>query len=93
MKDWKTKKLKNLVKIILSSKNEMELLNFFRDLCTLEELEEFSNRWEVVKLLNAGVSYREAAVKTGLSTTTITRIAYWLNNGEGGYREALKRAK
>ena len=29
--------------------------------------------------------------ETGASTATITRIASWLNHGEGGYREALER--
>jgi TrpR-related protein YerC/YecD len=62
---------------------------FLRDLCTLEELDELSSRWEVVLLLNEGKPYREIATKVGVSTTTMTRIAHWLNHGEGGYRIAL----
>ena len=75
---------------MLSLKNENDLLNFLRDLCTLEELDELSHRWETVELLDEGMSYREIAEKTGLSTTTITRIAHWLQHGEGGYQKALK---
>ncbi len=91
MKTWKTPQLKKLVKTISNFKNETDLLNFLRDLCTLEELEEMSNRWEAVQMLDKKISYREIAEKTGLSTTTVTRIAHWLKHGEGGYQKALKQ--
>ncbi|MBI2990121.1 MAG: helix-turn-helix domain-containing protein [Candidatus Magasanikbacteria bacterium] len=93
MKTWKTTKLKSLAKAFLSFKAEKDLLNFFRDLMTLEELEELSGRWEVVLLLHKGIPYRDISKKTGLSTATITRIAQWLNHGEGGYRTALDQIK
>ena len=37
--------------------------------------------------------YAEISKRTGASTATITRIASWLNHGEGGYREMLERFK
>ena len=74
-------------------KKEEEILVFLRDLCTLEELETLSSRWEVVALLDKARPYREIAQKTGVSTATITRIAHWLENGEGGYRIALRNLK
>jgi len=90
---WKTAKLKKLAKALLSIKEEKDMQNFLRDSCSLEELEELSSRWEVVLLLDKGVSYREIAKKTGVSTTTVTRIAHWLNHGEGGYKAVLKSFK
>jgi uncharacterized protein YerC len=33
------------------------------------------------------------AKRAHASTTTVTRVAQWLHNGEGGYRLALKRRK
>jgi TrpR-related protein YerC/YecD len=90
---WKTPQLKRLAKAFGSLKTEAEMLNFLRDLCTLEELEEMSGRWQVVQLLAKGKAYREIAKETGVSTTTITRIAHWLNHGEGGYKTALKQQK
>ncbi len=87
---WKTTKLKALAGTLLEVKNEKEMLNFLRDLCTLEELEEISNRWHIVKLLKKGMPYREIAKKTGVSTTTVTRIAHWFKHGEGGYQTAIK---
>ncbi len=65
------------------------MLNFLRDLCTLEELKELSARWEAVQLIAKRMPYREVTKKTGLSTTTVTRIAHWLYHGEGGYEIAL----
>lgn len=91
MANWKTKQLKQLAHAFLSLKDEKNMMHFLRDLCTIEELEELSGRWEVVVLLSKGKSYRDIAEKTGVSTTTVTRIAHWLNNGEGGYQEALKK--
>ncbi len=91
MENWKTPKLKKLAKALASIKTESEMTNFLRDLCTLEELVEISNRWEAAELLNKGLPYREVASKTGMSTTTVTRIAHWIKHGEGGYKKILKK--
>lgn len=93
MQNWRTKKLKGLMQVILNLKNEAEALNFFRDLCTLDELEEMAQRWEIAQLLNKGESYRVVAKKIGVSTTTVARIAQWLEHGEGGYRAVLDKIK
>ncbi len=87
---WRTKKLKLLSSALLSLKTEKDMLNFLRDVHTLEELEEIANRWAIVQLLEKGIPYREIAKKTGVSTTTVTRIAHWLHHGEGGYEKALR---
>lgn len=78
---------------ITKLKTPNEAAKFFRDLCTLEELAEMAKRWQAVKMLNKNRPYREIAKKTGLSTTTVTRVAHWLNYGEGGYKLILKRIK
>ena len=48
-----------------------------------------SQRWAVARLLDSGMHYAEISRETGASTATITRIASWLNHGEGGYRAML----
>lgn len=90
---WTNKEINILFKAILSLKTLDETQRFFRDLCTLEEIEEMSERWLIARLLNKNISYREIARKTGISTTTISRVAHWLNHGEGGYKLVLKRKK
>ena len=74
----------------LETRQEVEA--FFRDLCTLSELEAMAHRWQVARLLEQGLPYLEIAEKTGASTTTVTRVAHWLRHGEGGYRAALDRS-
>jgi TrpR-related protein YerC/YecD len=64
---------------------------FFRDLCTLRELDEMAQRWRVAQLLEAGWHYLPISRETGVSTATVTRISQWLRHGTGGYAEALAR--
>lgn len=82
-----------LYKAILQLKSVPECRKFFRDLCTLKELDAMTERWEVVQLLEQGLPYRTICERTGSSTATITRIAHWLNHGEGGYRLIINRSK
>jgi TrpR-related protein YerC/YecD len=90
-KSWKNKQTTDLLKTILQLKTQKEAEAFFRDLLTLKEIDEAARRWQVVLLLEKGLPYREIAEKTGHSTTTVARISYWLQHGEGGYRLMLKR--
>jgi len=91
--NWKNQKLKNLARAFSILKTPHDIANFLRDLCTLDELKDMSERWEAVLLLAQGKTYREVAKETGLSTTTITRIAYWLEHGEDGYKTALEKLR
>ncbi len=52
-----------------------------------------AHRWQVARLVHKGLPYTEIAEKTGASTATVTRVAHWLNHGEGGYRIAIDLAK
>ena len=66
---------------------------FLRDLCTLTELKAMAERWQVARLVAQDIPYRQISERTGASTATITRIAHWVNYGEGGYRRMLKRVE
>jgi TrpR-related protein YerC/YecD len=85
--------MKELFEAILQLETPAEAERFFRDLCTLAELEAMAHRWEVARLLDRGLPYLEIAQRTHASTTTVTRVAHWLRHGEGGYRLALERLK
>lgn len=61
---------------------------FLEDLCTPAELESISDRWKVVPLLLDGVPYREIHDRTGVSVTTVGRVARSLERGAGGYAAA-----
>jgi len=86
----KNEKEKFLAKAFLNLKTEQEVANFLRDLLTIKEIEEFSNRLEMAKLLKQGISYKVIAEKLKVSTTTVTRTAHWLFHGCGGYEKVIK---
>ena len=72
-------------------RNSDEAEVFLRDLCTPAELEALADRWCVVALLREGRPYREINDLTGVSVTTIGRVARFIERGTGGYRTALDR--
>ena len=90
---WQTTDTDALFEAILRLDNRNEAERFFRDLCTLGELRDMAQRWAVVRQLDQGRHYAEISRSTGASTATITRIASWLNHGEGGYRLILDRLR
>ncbi len=77
--------LLDLMRAISLLNNEEEALNFFTDLCTPAELESMADRWQVIPLLRQGIPYRSIHDQTGVSVTTITRVARCLSFGTGGY--------
>jgi TrpR-related protein YerC/YecD len=64
---------------------------FFRDLCTPAELQAMADRWAVVEYVRRGVPYREIHKLTGVSVTTIGRVARFVATGNGGYALAADR--
>jgi len=90
---WRTAETESLFGAILRLETVDEAGRFFRDLCTLGELHDLANRWQVAQQLDDGLHYAEIASRTGASTATITRIASWLRHGEGGYRLLLDRTR
>jgi TrpR-related protein YerC/YecD len=86
---------KQLVEAFGLVENLAEMEHFLIDLCTPSELRALSERWHVARLLDGSdLSYREIAAKTGVSTTTIGRVARFLNEEpHQGYRAILDRQK
>ena len=82
-----------LFRAVLSLRNLEECRAFFQDLCTPAELQALKDRWAVVECLDEGLSYRQIHDRTGVSLTTISRVARYLGGGAGGYQTALERIK
>ncbi|HET9083443.1 MAG TPA: YerC/YecD family TrpR-related protein [Candidatus Limnocylindrales bacterium] len=91
--DWRTPDVDALLDAFVRLDDRDEAARFMRDLCTLGELHDLGQRWAVVRMLDEGLHYADISRSTGASTATITRIASWLNHGEGGYRAMLDRLK
>ena len=84
-----------LVRALLSLDSAEEVRAFLNDLCTPAELRAFAERFKVARLLDEGqLSYRDIAMRTGASTTTVTRVARFLREmPHQGYRVVLDKLK
>ena len=80
-----------LYRAILSLKDIDECYDFFVDLCTVSELKAMEQRFEVARLLNAGLIYNDILEKTGASSATISRVNRSLNYGTDAYRAVFAR--
>jgi len=74
-----------LYEAVLTLRSVEECRAFFKDLCTPAELEAMADRWAVVESLGRGLPYREIHRTTGVSVTTVGRVARCLSAGQGGY--------
>lgn len=85
----------DLLQALTALKSVDELDRFLTDLCTPAELRALAARWQVAQLLDEGtLSYREISEKTGASTTTVGRVARFLNEEpHQGYRLGLDRIR
>lgn len=70
-----------------------EAKKFLLDLCTPAELQAMADRWLVVGPIQQGQSYRYIYDQTGVSMTTIGRVARTIGSGAGGYQLIYERLK
>lgn len=93
MQKYPTKQDNELISGFSKLENEKEIANFLRDLLTPAEIEEFSCRFQIAKLLwTTNDSYLDIAKKVNTSTTTITRVSHWLyKESHQGYALVLQR--
>ena len=87
--------VEDLAALLAALRSDGEARAVLRDLCTPAEVRTLAERWHVAKLLDAGgLTYREIHDATGVSTTTIVRVARFLKDEQnGGYRLLLDRMK
>ena len=90
---WITEEITDLAGAVAQLRDSDEALRFLRDLCTVNELHEFGQRWHVARLLDEGVSYHEISERTGASSATISRVGQWLRYGRDGYRLIIDRSR
>jgi TrpR-related protein YerC/YecD len=81
----------DLCAALLTPRDGVEMARLLTDLCTPAEIRTLAERWHVARLLDGtDLSYRDIHDATGVSTTTIVRVARFLK-GEPhrGYRRAI----
>ena len=82
---------RNLCAALAALKTPDEVRAFLKDLCTPMEIQAMADRWAVVDLLRRDIPYREIHRRSGVSVTTIGRVARFLTRGNGGYETAVQR--
>lgn len=90
-KNLRTEAADHLFDAILTLENREECYRFFEDVCTVNELQALSQRFEVAHMLRKNRTYMDIAETTGASTATISRVNRSLNYGHDGYDMVLKR--
>lgn len=90
-KTIRTEAVDHLFEAVLKLETKEECYAFFEDVCTINEILSFSQRFEVAMMLVEKKTYLEISEKTGASTATISRVNRSLNYGRDAYRMVFER--
>ena len=80
----------NLMKVIAKMDSPDDCYAFFSDLCTIKELQDMAQRFDMAVLLQGGANYQSVVSAVGTSSATISRVNRCLMYGNGGYEKAIK---
>ncbi|HLV49640.1 MAG TPA: YerC/YecD family TrpR-related protein [Erysipelothrix sp.] len=86
-------KHKTLYEAILKIQTLEEAEQFFNDIATDKERDDFSDRLRVANLLLKGKTYETIQKETRISSATIARVNRAITYGNGGYKTILDRIK
>ena len=81
--------VENLVRVIAKMDSADDVYEFLSDLCTIKELQDMAQRFEMALLLKDGANYQSVAAQVGASSATISRVNRCLVYGNGGYEKAI----
>lgn len=90
-----TRLTEDLCQALLTPGGAADMRRLLVDLCTPAEIRTLAERWHVARLLDeTELSYRDIHDATGVSTTTIVRVARFLRQEPNrGYRSAIDAVK
>ena len=70
-----------------------DVAKLFADLCTPAEISAMADRWRAVQEIKQDKPYRQIYAETGVSVTTVARIARCIAHGSGGYNLMYDKVK
>jgi len=73
--------VQKLADIFLKIRDKEEMINFLYGLLTPKEIEEFSTRLEIVRMLKQGVRQKSIAKRLGIGIATVTRGSNEIRKG------------
>ena len=93
MVDLHSATMDQLFRAIMSLETLEECYAFFEDVCTIREIQDMAQRFDVAVMLEKGYSCQRISEETNISTATICRVRKCLNYGDGGYLRAIENLK
>jgi TrpR-related protein YerC/YecD len=87
------KEIHFLYEIFNSLKNLSEIKLFLKDILTSSEIRMIKRRWHISSLLLQGLEIRTVAQRANTSTQTVSKIKQIIEEGNGGLRLAIERAR
>lgn len=84
------KHLDDLYELLASPKSAADAKLLMEDLLTPQERAKLAERWQLVKLLSAGMTQRKVAQKLKISISKVTRGSRQLQFGTGGFKKNLE---
>ncbi|MBQ5883161.1 MAG: hypothetical protein IIW72_01375 [Clostridia bacterium] len=93
MNKFHSESVDTLVKGLLKLETEEECFAFLEDVCTIKELQDMAQRFDVALKLSDGFNYNQVSKETGASSATISRVNKCLMYGNNGYNTVIKRLK
>ncbi len=76
--------------VLANAEDQSQIAEFLRSILTENEVKEVSSRWELVKLLNDGMSQRKISEKLGLSLCKITRGSKELKKNPSFFKQMIE---
>ena len=93
MKNFHSEAVDTLVKGLLKLETEEDCFAFLEDVCTIKELQDMAQRFDVALKLSDGFNYNQVSAATGASSATISRVNKCLMYGNNGYKNVIDRIK
>ncbi|OGJ56795.1 hypothetical protein A2483_01700, partial [Candidatus Peregrinibacteria bacterium RIFOXYC2_FULL_33_13] len=84
-----TKTHKQLAKLLIKINNQKIAESFLENLFTPDEIEEITQRLEILRLLNKGMTQREISKKLKVSIGTVSRGARIHKFGKPGLNQVI----
>jgi len=83
------RKIKEIARILAETNDEKAIEKFLKSILTEKEINDISSRWELVKMLDLGISQRKIAEKLGLSLCKITRGSRELKKKDSSFKKMI----
>ncbi|MBN2403701.1 MAG: transcriptional regulator [Spirochaetes bacterium] len=87
------KKLNEIAQVLAVTKDKKIIEKFLESLLTKNEMNEISSRWELVKLLDNGMTQRKISDRLGLSLCKITRGSKELKKKSSAFKYMIDMHK